>query len=249
MSEQEEDHETKPTTSLISALDDNNGGSDQLLLEGSSMYTETRGPLTRTAICASSLSGSFSNGEWRIKRRRNCCWFIGGVLAAAFLSAAVLLNHVGYQLQQAESDWDILQYNSWVPWLVRAVQTPTRPSAGKAILDYLDLFRFASKSPRIHNRPSKGQRQYLGQRRLSTGASSGGDTVIRGSQLVVAGKITVEDAPCNVAQLNLKTNEWSLAQRIQLSLYNSYSGGEVYSLLANHTFLPFGEDDDASSTR
>eukprot|EP00804_Cyclotella_cryptica_P006618 CCRYP_008583-RC/>CCRYP_008583-RC protein AED:0.21 eAED:0.21 QI:408/1/1/1/0.5/0.33/3/247/1254 len=54
-------------------------------------------------------------------------------------------------------------------------------------------------------------------------------------QLVVAGKLTVADGPCNVAQMNLKTGEWSLQQRIQLSLYNSYSGGEVYSLLANHT--------------
>lgn len=56
-------------------------------------------------------------------------------------------------------------------------------------------------------------------------------------QLVIAGKMTVEDGACNVAQLNLKTGKWSLRQRIQLSLYNSYSGGEVYSLLANHTFV------------
>ena len=56
-------------------------------------------------------------------------------------------------------------------------------------------------------------------------------------QLVVAGKMTVEDGACNIAQLNLKTGEWSLQQRIQLSLYNSYSGGEVYSLLANHTIV------------
>jgi hypothetical protein len=246
MSEQEEDQEIRPTTSLISALDDNNGGSDQLL-EGSPTNTETRGPLARTSICASSLSGPSSNFEWRIKRRRNC-WFIGGILAAT-LSAVVLLDRSGYHLQLAESDRDSLQYEPWLPWLVRAVQFPTRPSTAKAILDYLDLFRFANNSPQIHIRPSKGQRRYLHQRHLSMGSSSGGDTVIRGSQLVVAGKMTVEDAPCNIAQLNLKTNEWSLAQRIQLSLYNSYSGGEVYSLLANHTFLPFPEDDDASSTR
>jgi Protein tyrosine and serine/threonine kinase len=47
--------------------------------------------------------------------------------------------------------------------------------------------------------------------------------------------MTVMDAPCNIAQYDLKKNEWSLTERIQLSLYNSYSGGEVYSLLANHT--------------
>jgi len=56
-------------------------------------------------------------------------------------------------------------------------------------------------------------------------------------QLVIAGKMMVEDGACNIAQLNLKTGEWSLQQRIQLSLYNSYSGGEVYSLLANHTIV------------
>lgn len=54
-------------------------------------------------------------------------------------------------------------------------------------------------------------------------------------QLVIAGKMSVEDAPCNIAQYDMKTNQWSLEERIQLSLYNSYSGGEVYSLLANHT--------------
>jgi len=54
-------------------------------------------------------------------------------------------------------------------------------------------------------------------------------------KLVIAGKISVGDGPCNIAQLNLATNEWNLGKRIQLSLYNSYSGGEVYSLLANYT--------------
>lgn len=54
-------------------------------------------------------------------------------------------------------------------------------------------------------------------------------------RLVIAGKMSVEDFPCNIAQLSLQTNEWSLKARLQLSLYNSYSGGEVYSLLANHT--------------
>ncbi|KAL9189672.1 hypothetical protein ACHAXT_009347 [Thalassiosira profunda] len=56
-------------------------------------------------------------------------------------------------------------------------------------------------------------------------------------QLVIAGKMTVEGGACNIAQLNLETGDWSLRQRIQLSLYNSYSGGEVYSLLANHTIF------------
>ena len=56
-----------------------------------------------------------------------------------------------------------------------------------------------------------------------------------GPSLVIAGKMSVEDGPCNIAQYDLKKDEWSLSERIQLSLYNSYSGGEVYSLLANHT--------------
>jgi hypothetical protein len=61
------------------------------------------------------------------------------------------------------------------------------------------------------------------------------DSSFRDPQLVIAGKMIVDDAPCNIAQFNLKNQEWSLTERIQLSLYNSYSGGEVYSLLANHT--------------
>lgn len=56
------------------------------------------------------------------------------------------------------------------------------------------------------------------------------------SKLVVAGKMTVLDGYCNIAELSLTGGEWSLKERIQLSLYNSYSGGEVYSLLVNHTF-------------
>jgi hypothetical protein len=68
-----------------------------------------------------------------------------------------------------------------------------------------------------------------------SGDSSSSHAYFSGPQLVIAGKMTVEDGPCNIAQLNLKNNEWSLSERIQLSLYNSYSGGEVYSLLANHS--------------
>jgi len=66
-------------------------------------------------------------------------------------------------------------------------------------------------------------------------SSSEDDGPLKDPLLVIAGKMSVEDGACNIAQLNLKTGRWSLTQRIQLSLYNSYSGGEVYSLLANHT--------------
>ena len=69
------------------------------------------------------------------------------------------------------------------------------------------------------------------------------DSSVHDAQLVIAGKMSVDDGPCNIAQYNLKTNQWSLSERIQLSLYNSYSGGEVYSLLANHTTTPFYQDE------
>lgn len=63
-------------------------------------------------------------------------------------------------------------------------------------------------------------------------------------QLVIAGKMAVQDAPCNIGQYNLKKKQWSLTECIQLSLYNSYSGGEVYSLLANHTTKKVRMDED-----
>jgi hypothetical protein len=95
---------------------------------------------------------------------------------------------------------------------------------------YLDLFgstkrdqsRANASSIPLEGNPSH---RHLIQRRTSSTSP----------KLVIAGKMSVEDGPCNIAQLNLATNEWSLKARIQLSLYNSYSGGEVYSLLANHT--------------
>eukprot|EP00554_Chaetoceros_debilis_P012138 CAMPEP_0194121236 /NCGR_PEP_ID=MMETSP0150-20130528/46221_1 /TAXON_ID=122233 /ORGANISM="Chaetoceros debilis, Strain MM31A-1" /LENGTH=917 /DNA_ID=CAMNT_0038813591 /DNA_START=673 /DNA_END=3422 /DNA_ORIENTATION=- len=54
--------------------------------------------------------------------------------------------------------------------------------------------------------------------------------------------MTVGDTFCNIAQLDLTQGEWSMKQRIQLSLYNSYSGGEVYYLLVNHTFSQADEE-------
>ena len=70
------------------------------------------------------------------------------------------------------------------------------------------------------------------RRRLAYGTQTGSPT------LVIAGKMSIAGGPCNIAQYNFKTGEWGLDERIQLSLYNSYSGGEVYSLLANHTTSP-----------
>ncbi len=70
------------------------------------------------------------------------------------------------------------------------------------------------------------------------------------SKLVIAGKMTVGDTFCNIAELDLNQGEWSMKQRIQLSLYNSYSGGEVYYLLVNHTFPQdyFGSGDGEKSS-
>lgn len=59
------------------------------------------------------------------------------------------------------------------------------------------------------------------------------------AKLVVAGQITVGDQYCNIGQMQLGTGEWLLTDRVQLSLYNSYSGGEVYAMLANHTFSAY----------
>ena len=67
-----------------------------------------------------------------------------------------------------------------------------------------------------------------------------------GPKLVIAGKMTIDEGPCNVGEMNLETGQWSTKQRIQLSLYNSYSGGEVYSMLPNLTF-PVGTSTSTSS--
>lgn len=56
------------------------------------------------------------------------------------------------------------------------------------------------------------------------------------SKLVIAGKMTVLDTFCNIAEMDISEGGWSVKHRLQLSLYNSYSGGEVYYLLVNHTF-------------
>lgn len=91
------------------------------------------------------------------------------------------------------------------------------------LASYFDLF-----FPIRRNYTSSTDR--TNDRRLATETSK-----LKDPQLVIAGKMIVENAPCNIAQYDMKDKQWSLEERIQLSLYNSYSGGEVYSLLANHT--------------
>lgn len=107
---------------------------------------------------------------------------------------------------------------------------------------YLDLF------DRRHQRGIAMTERSRNGRRLSSVLDPQSSVKSRIPTLVIAGKMTVEGAPCNIAQYNLKTGEWSLSERIQLSLYNSYSGGEVYGLLANHTKTSSFSPSSTSST-
>jgi hypothetical protein len=132
---------------------------------------------------------------------------VGGI--AGGLLTLCLLGVIYQRTPSAlEELYDISEYS------LRGEAPPT------GIVSYLNLFG--------SNRLSKNFIRTQSKRKLA-------ESSFRDPQLVIAGKMTVEDAPCNIAQYNLKNNEWSLSERIQLSLYNSYSGGEVYSLLANHT--------------
>eukprot|EP00594_Rhizosolenia_setigera_P003810 CAMPEP_0178941170 /NCGR_PEP_ID=MMETSP0789-20121207/1242_1 /TAXON_ID=3005 /ORGANISM="Rhizosolenia setigera, Strain CCMP 1694" /LENGTH=898 /DNA_ID=CAMNT_0020620343 /DNA_START=495 /DNA_END=3191 /DNA_ORIENTATION=+ len=54
-------------------------------------------------------------------------------------------------------------------------------------------------------------------------------------KLVVAGKMSLLGNECNIGQLNLLTGQWNASECVQLNLYNSYSGGQVYYLLANQS--------------
>jgi hypothetical protein len=99
------------------------------------------------------------------------------------------------------------------------------PNEKYGVEAYLDLFgkRVMTSNKSLLTSEEQPEGRKLAERRMAT------------PKLVIAGKMSVEDGPCNIAQLSLENSQWSLKARIQLSLYNSYSGGEVYSLLANHT--------------
>ena len=99
------------------------------------------------------------------------------------------------------------------------------------IQTYLDLFDWRRQRRDVTGSKSNRPRRKLAAD-IQTSSSGQNPT------LVVAGKMSIAGGPCNIAQYSLKTREWGLDERIQLSLYNSYSGGEVYSLLANHTTYP-----------
>mmetsp|Transcript_37947 Transcript_37947/g.88298 ORF Transcript_37947/g.88298 Transcript_37947/m.88298 type:complete len:744 (-) Transcript_37947:1509-3740(-) len=53
--------------------------------------------------------------------------------------------------------------------------------------------------------------------------------------LVIAGKLLVDNMPCNLAQFDLNNRNWLLQERTQLTLYSGNGLGDVFSLLANHT--------------
>ncbi len=100
------------------------------------------------------------------------------------------------------------------------------------------MYDTSSKSPRSSTTPSgKPAPASPPTSSKPDSGSTSTDDIPKDPQLVIAGKMVVEDGACNIAQLNLRSEKWSLQQRIQLSLYNSYSGGEVYSMLANHTIV------------
>lgn len=163
------------------------------------------------------------------RRRIRRIWsFIGGFLGIPFsLFILVKLTSVYPVCLNASCDG---RDKSW-PLL----RTPYSKNAtdGNEILRYLDLFGLPkfTRDAAIFNKES---RHLLGSNDAS-----------REPQLVIAGKMTVDDGSCNIGQYNLKKKQWILSERIQLSLYNSYSGGEVYSLLANHTFLPSSDSETA----
>lgn len=137
---------------------------------------------------------------------------------------------------------DLGETCQWIPW-----HSAFRGRISKfGVTAYLDLF-----APKILTEGDEGapdnitgpkkekeqKQRKITIRNLADSSSSTlkGNSKRNGPKLVIAGQMSVEEGPCNIAQLSLDTNIWSLSDRIQLSLYNSYSGGEVYHLLANHT--------------
>lgn len=199
---------------------------------------------------SASISWLRENYTCSIHRRAARGALVGGLLALAILAICAMIE-TGRVAQLGE--WYLVPQNNSNNGRIRGEGVPN------GISSYLSLF------PKRLSRSSQHQTSELRNsasmnRRLadiipgsgsgsgsSSGSNNGGS--YKDPQLVIAGKMTVEDAPCNIAQFNMKTQEWSLTERIQLSLYNSYSGGEVYSLLANHTNQVYddsGEDKETS---
>lgn len=145
----------------------------------------------------------------------------GGFIAVGFLLFSLLLS----------TEWKYPVAFHRCPANTCPVVRGRRVFSVIGIQVYLDMFDWRRRP--VEHKSTSGRRRRLalgGPSSLLTGSKSQPS-----SHLVIAGKMMVEGGPCNIAQYNLNTREWSLSERIQLSLYNSYSGGEVYSLLANHT--------------
>jgi hypothetical protein len=193
--------------------------------------------------------------------------FVGGLLVACVLSALHLTHPQALQ-----------HFMDGLEWVLEGTELPSchrcsrdqirradsyRQRKGGGILSYLNLYpSFQTNNTTSpsrnnyqssqHSRRNLALGSYSSSSSPSTSKSFLGNNDDEGSykdtQLVIAGKMTVDDAPCNIAQFNLKTNKWSLTERIQLSLYNSYSGGEVYSLLSNHTNTKISSGSSSSSS-
>jgi len=247
---QEEEIGTPLTAPLSSALSCNISAErqyDTMALKGppSSIYPNQSLKLYRSR-----------KGAQRVRRSR---WFVLGIfLVGASFFAVLFLHHCRHYVyhrcrnRQPHDGFQKLilcRGSSQIQSLVnKSVQMHRQ---ARQIMDYLELFWVADALVNhTHSYPSSelslpgNNLGRIHDRRLSGSGSDSSSAASHYPQLVVAGKMTVEDGPCNIAQYNLKTKEWSLTERIQLSLYNSYSGGEVYSLLANHTFLPVGDSED-----
>jgi hypothetical protein len=175
---------------------------------------------------------------------------LGGLVVLSFFSLWNLTNPCSFQ--QFSNRMQFVLPRTLQPLhqqnnnQIRKGHDPTQLYSSSGIMSYLNMYQSKLAHPPSNQTITD---QEMRERRLasSTSSSVGSSNSVlnddyKDTQLVIAGKMSVEDAPCNIAQYNFKKNKWSLTERIQLSLYNSYSGGEVYSLLANHTSTRHADD-------
>jgi hypothetical protein len=162
----------------------------------------------RTTVSSRRIRKSF----WSLAKLACAGSFVGGCFALLLIALPAL---------------DVSSESCGGPGSACATSQQWKPSLRsklslEGITSYLNLF--GSPTQELGEETTSRHRKLSDEKRKS-----------RGPTLVIAGKMSVENAPCNIAQFDLNKQEWSLEERIQLSLYNSYSGGEVYMLLANHT--------------
>jgi len=153
---------------------------------------------------------------------------VGGCIALfALLATAIESSHWWWQLRYSHA------HHCLDPTCTASIrgQQEKQTAFVDGIQTYLDLFDWRRRQNKTD---STGYRH---RRKLSLDSTQSSNSGLNPT-LVIAGKMSIAGGPCNIAQYNLKTGKWGLDERIQLSLYNSYAGGEVYSLLANHTTNP-----------